>query len=132
MDRSTSRRVLVVDDEADIREVVTWMLAEEGYEVCGARHGAEALPLARDWRPDLIILDLIILDLNMPIMDGPTFRAHQRADPACADIPIVAISAGHNLARWRSALDPCELVAKPFDVPDVLAAVERCIRPPDA
>ena len=127
MDRSTPVRVLVVDDEADIREVVTWMLADEGYEVRGARHGAEALPLARDWRPDLIILDL-----NMPIMDGPTFRAHQRADPACADNPIVAISAGHNLARWQPVLEPCELVAKPFDVPDVLAAVERCLRPPDA
>ena len=124
MGESTPTRVLVVDDEADILEVVTWVLTDEGYEVRTARHGAEALPIARDWRPHVIMLDL-----NMPVMDGPAFRAHQRADPACADIPIVAMSAGHNLVRWLPVLDPCELVAKPFDIGDVLAVVERCIRP---
>ena len=115
-------RVLVVDDDVDIRAMVGMLLASEGYRVQTARHGAEALPLARAWHPHVILLDL-----NMPVMDGPTFRAHQRADSVCAGIPIIAMSAGDNIALWRASLEPCERVAKPFDVTDLVASVARCI-----
>ena len=71
----TGADILVVDDEADIREVMTWMLADEGYAVRTARHGAEALPIARDWRPHVIMLDL-----NMPVMDGMKLLQRMKAE----------------------------------------------------
>jgi CheY-like chemotaxis protein len=72
--------MLVVDDELDIRNIVEQVLQDAGYGVATAANGAEALNRLREQRPDGIILDL-----NMPVMDGKAFLSACRADPAYAE-----------------------------------------------
>jgi len=82
-------RVLIVDDDRDIRETLGELLAEDGFAVEAAWNGETALNrLEAGFRPDVIILDLM-----MPVMDGLTFRALQRKHPALADIPVVGLTA---------------------------------------
>jgi CheY-like chemotaxis protein len=82
-------RVLIVDDERDVRETLGELLTEEGFSVEAAWNGETALArLEAGFRPDVILLDLM-----MPVMDGPTFRALQRNHAALANIPVVGLSA---------------------------------------
>jgi CheY-like chemotaxis protein len=112
--RVGTRRVLVVDDDRDIRELLVELLASEGYEVASAPDGRRALAEARARRPDVILLDLM-----MPVMSGWEFREAQLRDPALADIPVVVVTA------FEESLDGTELLRKPFLVEDVLDAVQR-------
>src|SRR5512140_1578984 len=80
--------VLVVDDECDIREVVTEVLTLDGYRVSAAPNGKVALAQAREHRPDLIVLDLM-----MPVMSGWQFLAAQCEDPELASIPVLVVTA---------------------------------------
>lgn len=82
------RRILVVEDDADSRTMVQMLLEREGYAVSTAANGLEALASAREQRPDLIVLDLM-----MPLMDGRAFRAAQLADPDLATVPVVLTTA---------------------------------------
>jgi CheY-like chemotaxis protein len=111
--------VLVVDDESDIREAVSEVLADEGYVVHGAGDGAEALRKARAVRPQLVLLDLM-----MPGMNGWEFRAAQRGDPELRDIPVVVLSA---LGRV-SGMDAADFIQKPFDLDRLLSAVRTHAR----
>ena len=112
--RVGARRVLVVDDDRDIRELMVELLASEGYEVASASDGRRALAEARARRPDVILLDLM-----MPVMSGWEFREAQLRDPTLADIPVVVVTA------FEESLDGTELLRKPFLVEDVLDAVQR-------
>jgi len=122
----SARRVLVVDDDRAIRGFVAEVLTDEGYEVKTAGDGSEALAVSREWRPDLIVLDLM-----MPVMDGWTFRARQRQVDGLADVPVVVTSAATTLRTSRQALEPCILLAKPFELDALIGAVESC-RPAEA
>jgi two-component system OmpR family response regulator len=106
-------RILYVDDEADIREVATLALAlDPELEVRGCASGAEALAAVDGWRPDLILLDVM-----MPDMDGPTTLTKLRSNPAAHAIPVVFITA-RTQARERErflALGAVGIIAKPFD-----------------
>src|SRR5205823_3499761 len=84
--------ILVVDDDAHIRQFVCEALDFEGYEARAAHDGRAALDVLAGWQPDLILLDL-----NMPRMDGWSFCAHQRETPEIADIPVALMSAAHNI-----------------------------------
>src|SRR5690242_11377316 len=85
----TSRTVLIIDDEQDIREIFETVLRYDGYDVLSASDGEQAMDLLRQGaRPDAILLDLM-----MPQMDGWQFRVAQRKDPALAAIPVIAVSA---------------------------------------
>jgi len=108
--------VLIVDDENDIREAMSEALAEEGYKVHAVGDGAEALEKARDLRPSLVLLDLM-----MPGMNGWEFRAAQKCDPDLASIPVVVVSA---LGRVNG-LDAAGFIEKPFDLDHLLAVVRR-------
>jgi CheY-like chemotaxis protein len=122
-ERATSaRRILIVEDDTDLREVLSEILRDEGYDVASAAHGGEALDLLRGkfHRPTLILLDL-----TMPVMNGWQFRAHQRADPALSDIPVVVLSAGDHLAEQMGSLEIQEFVRKPIDLVHLLATIER-------
>jgi CheY-like chemotaxis protein len=109
-------RVLVVDDELDIREAVSEVLAFEGHEVFTAGDGQEALRRCRVLLPDLILLDLM-----MPGMNGWDFRATQRRDPAISAIPVVVLSA---LGRVGT-VEASAFLPKPFGLDDLLEAVRR-------
>jgi two-component system, cell cycle response regulator DivK len=82
------KRVLVVDDKATSRELIRTVLENTGYAVTEAGDGAEAVRLARQIEPDLILLDL-----QMPALDGFGALHQLRADPRFADLPIVALTA---------------------------------------
>jgi DNA-binding response OmpR family regulator len=113
--------VLVVDDDRAIRGFVAEVLMDEGYDVKTAENGNEALAVSREWHPDLIVLDLM-----MPVMDGWTFRARQRQEDALADVPVVVTSAATTLRTHRDTLEPCVLLPKPFELEELLGAVESC------
>jgi CheY-like chemotaxis protein len=109
-------RILVIDDDSDIREVVGEALRFAGHEVATARDGREGLAQCRIFRPSLILLDLM-----MPGMNGWEFRAAQQRDPALAGIPVLVVTAlGHDPDIQVSAV-----LAKPFRLEDLLAQVRR-------
>jgi CheY-like chemotaxis protein len=106
--------VLVVDDENDIREAMSELLAEEGYVVFGAGDGAEALKQLRDHHPAVVLLDLM-----MPGMNGWEFRAAQKGDPDLSTIPVIVLSALGRVA----GLDAAGYIEKPFEVQQLLDAI---------
>lgn len=81
--------VLIVEDDADLREMMAQLLSLEGYQTVSVSNGREALDyLQQRGKPNLILLDLM-----MPVMDGWEFRRRQSADPALAQVPVVILSA---------------------------------------
>ncbi len=106
-------RILYVDDEPDIREVAQLALElDPEFEVRSCASGAEALELAPAWQPDLILLDVM-----MPIMDGPAVLARLRALPETKATPVVFITARtqqQEVAQLQ-ALGAEGVIAKPFD-----------------
>ena len=119
------RRVLLVEDEDTIGQVVVDALALEGYEVRRARNGREALAILGGWLPRLILLDLM-----MPVMDGRAFRAaqHELAGDA-ADVPVIVLSGSREVRARAAELGAVEALSKPFDLGQMIAAVGRWIEP---
>jgi two-component system, chemotaxis family, chemotaxis protein CheY len=118
-----SGRVLVVEDEDTIGQVLTETLADEGYEVRRAQNGYEALDVLRTWRPHLILLDLM-----MPVMDGWAFRAAQRElTGGAADVPVIVLSAAREATFRTGELGVAEALSKPFELTQIVEAVERWI-----
>lgn len=118
---SGSGRVLCIDDEADIRTVLHDVLTDEGFDVRLAPNGAAALVLlaeaARDgWQPDVILLDI-----NMPVMDGYAFARAYRERGGGA--PIVVITAGGRLPYAAEHAGAVAYVPKPFDLDALVDAV---------
>ncbi|HTP49236.1 MAG TPA: response regulator [Anaeromyxobacteraceae bacterium] len=111
---AAAKRVLVVDDDRDIRELLVELLEGEGYQVSSAENGEQALLKARLHHPNLILLDLM-----MPVMSGWRFRAEQAREPSIAGVPVVVISA------YANDLDVEAFIPKPFPIEDVLEAVHR-------
>ena len=112
-------RVLVVDDELDVRELLTIFLEAHGYQVRQAANGAEALLLMGHWRPDLVVLDLM-----MPEMDGRAFLTEQHRVAGFADIPVLIVSAMHDLATLTGGLSAVAIYEKPLELDDFLAGVK--------
>jgi CheY-like chemotaxis protein len=109
----TTRRILIVDDEDDIREVVQVSLEiVAGWQVLTASSGAAGLKMASLAQPDAILLDVM-----MPDMDGPTTFQKLQADPAIRHIPVVLLTAKlQSTDRKRFAeLGVAGVLAKPFD-----------------
>ncbi len=110
--------VMVVEDDALIREMVVQVLASEGFTAVAASNGAEALQVLRR---EYVQPSLILLDLMMPVMDGLQFRAEQLKDPTLAGIPVVVMSAsGDDEVPCADAR-----VRKPFRIEALLDAVSR-------
>ncbi len=121
----TAVRVLHVDDEPDIREVVELSLSlDPDLKVRSCGSGGDAIAAAGTWLPDLILLDVM-----MPTMDGPTTLTHLRRSPATADIPVVFMTARaqpRELEHFVS-LGAEGVIAKPFDPMTLAAAVRNYI-----
>lgn len=112
--------IMVVDDDRDIREIVSDVLSHAGYEVVTAANGADALVLLQTMTPCLILLDL-----NMPIMDGMEFRRRQQSDPMLVRIPTVIMSAMHRMNDRIAALGVEEALPKPVELRRLLELVRR-------
>jgi CheY-like chemotaxis protein len=106
-------RILVVDDEPDLRFILRRCFERAGHEVVDAGHGAAALEVVRGRLPDLVVTDMM-----MPVMSGVELIERLRADPTTAAIPIVAVSGDPHLAGAADAI-----LDKPVLATDILALV---------
>jgi CheY-like chemotaxis protein len=118
---NTGHSVLIVDDDEIIRCSMAQILRFHGYEVSTAFDGLEALTQLRAAPPPCLIL----LDLNMPVMDGFTFRVEQQLDPALADVPVVLVSGAANLPEEAIRLGVVDYVQKPADPMELLGLATR-------
>ena len=112
--------ILVVDDDSAIRDVVSDILQMSDYRVKTATNGAEALDLVQADRPAAVLLDLM-----MPVMDGWEFLRRCRGLEYCSQVPVVVMSAAHDVATTADQLGAHGYLAKPFDMDDVLDVVSR-------
>jgi two-component system nitrogen regulation response regulator NtrX len=117
------QRVLVVDDEEPIRNVVSDVLTDEGYDVSVAVDGSDALRSCRRNDPDLILLDL-----NMPGVDGRTFLAAYRREPG-EHAPVVIFSAVQSARRVADEIHADGFLSKPFVIADLADIVRRHLAP---
>jgi CheY-like chemotaxis protein len=114
-------RVLIVDDDADIREALEEVLSESGYTVAAASDGAIALSKMKQKRPALVLLDLM-----MPNVDGWRVMDEMHRDPSLREIPVCVLSAFADLAPPSADT----VLAKPIKVLPLLETVERLVGPP--
>ncbi len=113
--------VMVVDDDADVRDGVAELLRYRGFTVTMAENGAEALDLLRaGMRPRLVLLDL-----RMPVMDGETFCNILQEDPSLASIPVCVISSDTGRAVKLIRSGASGFLRKPVDVQDLLKTLEH-------
>jgi CheY-like chemotaxis protein len=117
-------RILVVDDDAAIREFLRDLLDSEGYEVDEAANGLEAVERVRTNPPSAVLMDLM-----MPILSGVEATSKLKSDPATAAVPILAMSAGRNLATMANAVPADGFVSKPFDLIRLVEVLAQHARP---
>lgn len=117
-------RVLIVDDDADIRDMARLVLAGAGFEVATATNGRAALAALRT-RP----FDLLLLDINMPEMDGWATLRLLRADEALADVAVAMFSVKTEVRDKVASLQDgaIDFITKPFGVDDLVARVRRIL-----
>jgi len=118
-------RVLIVEDEQDIRDLLAFNLSREGYQVATAATGTEGLRQASRERPDLVLLDLML-----PEMDGLEVCRRLRQDPATAAVPVIMLTAkGHEVDRIVGLeIGADDYVVKPFSPKELLARVRAVLR----
>lgn len=106
------KKVMIVDDDAMIREIAQFSLEIAGWTVVTANDGREALALAAAELPDAILMDVM-----MPVMDGPTACVLLAEQPETAGIPIILFTAKVQRSEWREweTLPVAGMLAKPFD-----------------
>jgi CheY-like chemotaxis protein len=121
LEQVPSGRVLIVDDDESIRQIVHLCLSDEGYEVFEAENGAVALKALPDCQPGLILLDL-----RMPVMDGWEFVRRYRATPG-PHAPIVAFVAALNAKEDCADLETAGIVSKPFDLEELVASIRTLL-----
>lgn len=116
---SSREQIMVVDDDAGIRATLAEVLDDEGYDVVQAQDGSQALGLLATAAPSAIILDL-----NMPVMDGPTFYRAIRAQGIL--VPVIILSA-LNAVRVARELGATAAVTKPYDIDGLLATLSTVL-----
>ena len=114
------KRILIIDDEAEIVAALEEILTDEGYEVATATQGREGLAEMEKRRPDLVLLDLM-----MPVMDGATTLKAMETREEWRGVPVVLMSAGGQDAARRSGERP--FLAKPFDLTQLFAMIDRTL-----
>ena len=117
--------ILVVDDHDDLRQLTVSVLAEHGYAVVEAQHGKEGIARLCEHAPDLVLLDL-----NMPVMNGWEFRAEQQRldNQQLAAIPVLLVTGEDGDADQQAAdMHAAGLVSKPFDPERLLSAIQSVL-----
>src|SRR5262245_36895334 len=119
------KRILVVDDEKDLVDLISYNLKRNGYDVITADDGATALEFAVSEQPDLVVLDLML-----PGVDGMEVAKQLRADPATASIPIVMLTAKSEEVDVvvGLALGADDYITKPFSMKILLARLNTVLR----
>ena len=113
-------KILIVDDLEGVRRMLRYAL-EDDYDVTQACNGQEALNMAAAEQPAVIVMDL-----DMPIMDGVEATRRLKADPSLSAIKVLAVSGQHDSEKARLVRDEADgFIEKPFAVSDLLAAVKE-------
>jgi CheY-like chemotaxis protein len=128
MQQGSSRRILVVDDDPDLAEVLDRVLESSGYTVTWARNGQEALRCLRDQGR----LDVVLLDLMMPVMNGWEFRAEQLKDPRMSQVPVVVFSGHGKLEQNAGSIGAVANLRKPIGLHELLGVLDRIFDQPQA
>ena len=124
------KRILVVDDERDIVEIVRELLEGEGYETFPAYDGVEALEAAKTGRPDGIVMDI-----KMPGLDGIEVIRRLRADPTLFSTPVVVLTATQVIRESSEQFQQLNVhrwISKPFEPEDLIRAVAGAVKKPHA
>lgn len=116
------RDILLIEDNPEAREALATLLEHHGYKVRRSENGAEGLEEAIRQPPDLVITDV-----EMPVLSGLELLEHFRSIPALADTPVIVVSAHHESAERVAGLDlgADDFLAKPVDLDELLARVRR-------
>lgn len=114
------KRILVVEDDTSIRELLVELLESEGYAVSSANNGLEGLKFLEHHRPDLILIDLM-----MPVMDGYSFRTEQLKNSKWAEIPTVVMSAEANAKEKMRNFNITAFLSKPVELDMILKTVAQ-------
>jgi DNA-binding response OmpR family regulator len=123
-----TKRVVCIEDEPEMIDLVRLILGRKGYEVIGANGGIEGLDAVRRERPDIILLDLM-----MPDMDGWEVYQQIKADPALKEIPVVVVTAKAQsidkvLGLHIAKVD--DYITKPFGPQELLESIEKILSVP--
>jgi len=115
-----SKKILAIDDDEDIVELIKFILEDEGYEVMTLTNGKNVMNVISNLRPDLILLDVMLAG-----MDGREICKSIKAHQIFKYIPVVMISASHNIHNiLESACSPNGFLAKPFDINQLVSKVK--------
>lgn len=119
-----ARKILIVDDEPDIVLSLEFLMQSKGYEVAVARNGEEALRLASEFRPQLVLLDVM-----MPLVNGFEVCRRLRADPQQRGLKILILTARGRESEVKRGLNEGAdaYVTKPFATQELIAAVEELL-----
>jgi CheY-like chemotaxis protein len=123
--------VLIVEDDPDVRNMLSTLLSLEGFYAIAAEDGLEALHLLRTVRhrsPETPCL--VLLDLKMPRLGGPEFRRAQLGDPIVANVPVAVMSGAVDLEQRARDLGAVATLPKPIDVENLLNVVRRYLGRP--
>ena len=117
-----SKRILVVEDQPDNRKIIRDVFVATGYEIIEAENGEEALAAIAKARPDLILMDI-----QLPIMDGHTATRRIKADPALRSIPVIAVTSYALSGEEKKAREAgCDdYIPKPYSPRELLAKVRQ-------
>jgi CheY-like chemotaxis protein len=121
-DEPCQRRLLLVEDDTDVREAILEVLEDNGYEAMPACNGQDALARLHAAHPKPCV---ILLDIMMPVMDGWGFRAAQERDPELRSIPVVVLTAHASAAETAKEMHAAGFLRKPVRLETLLATVER-------
>jgi CheY-like chemotaxis protein len=116
-----TKRILVVEDDTSIRELLVELLESEGYEVASAVNGLEGLKILQSQKNP----DLILIDLMMPVMDGYSFRTEQLKNNEWSKIPTVVMSAEANAKEKMKNFSITAFLSKPVELDTILKTVAR-------
>ena len=117
------QRVLIVEDDDDLRDALVELLVGRGFEVRSACDGVQGLEQLRSWRPDLIVADL-----GMPRLDGSGLRAAQLETPELAGIPLIVVSGSARQHEEAERLRPAAIMRKPFRAEALVSVVVSSLR----
>jgi DNA-binding response OmpR family regulator len=115
------RRILAVDDDTDILEVLQYILEDSGYEVITLTDGRYLFDKIKENQPDLILLDIMLGSL-----DGRDLCKSVKTHQETHDIPVILVSASHDVSDSLNQIGaPDDFIAKPFNIEDLLGSIKR-------
>jgi two-component system cell cycle response regulator DivK len=119
-----SKRILVVEDQEDNRRILRDLLTSADYEIMEAENGEEALTAAAKQRPDLILMDI-----QLPIMDGYEATRRIKADPTLTHVPVIAVTSALSGDKTKARAAGCDdFVPKPYSPRQLLAKIRQLLR----